>query len=115
MMTYEFDEENAVIHLRASGTLVASDPINYFQQLDADSEFRPKAEERVYFTELEDIAFSYSDILLIKHAYQQNHHGEKLSRVIFITDSDLSFGMARMVVSIFGEVFEDVAIERLDQ
>ena len=114
MMTYKYEKENSIIHLVASGVLIASDPISYFKQLDEDPSFTPKAEERVYFTDLQDIKFSYQDIVEIKNAFEMYNHGEKLSRVVFITDSDLSFGMARMVVSIFGETFKDAVIKRLD-
>ena len=65
MMSYEYDPVNSVIHLRASGVLMASDPINYFRQIDQDSTFKPKAEERIYFTNLDDIAFSFVDALSI--------------------------------------------------
>lgn len=115
MMTYELEPENARIHLRASGILVASDPVNYFKQLDEDPSFKPKAEERIYFTHLEDIAFSYNDIVQIKNAFERYGHGEKISHGVFVVDSDLSFGMARMVMSIFEDVFDKFKIERVSR
>lgn len=115
MMTYELEPENALIHLRASGVLVVSDPVNYFKQLDEDQDFKAKAEERIYFTDLEDIAFSYNDIVQIKSAFEKYAHGEKISHGVFIVDSDLSYGMARMVISIFDDVFDKFKIERISQ
>lgn len=112
MMTYEYDPDNSVIHLRASGVLVVNDPINYFRQIDEDPTFKPKAEERIYFTDLDDIAFSFNEILLIRDAFERYGHGEKISHGIFIVDSDLSFGMARMVMTIFGDVFDNFTVER---
>ena len=114
MMTYEHDKENSIIHLYASGVLVINDPINYFKQLHDDTSFIPKAEERVYFTDLQDIEFSYSGVIKIRDAFEKYKHGEKVTRVVFITDSDLSFAMARMVISVFGDAFPEVSIERID-
>lgn len=112
MMTYEYDPINSVIHLRASGVLKASDPIKYFRQINEDPDFIPKAEERIYFTDLDDILFSFTDVLSIRDAFESSNHGEKISHGIFIVDSDLSFGMARMVITIFEDVFENFTIER---
>ena len=114
MMTYEFDPINSVIHLRASGVLVVSDPIEYFRQIDEDPIFKPKAEERIYFTDLDDIKFSFNEIRLIRNAFEIHGHGNKISHGIFIVDSDLSFGMARMVMTIFEGVFDNFIVERID-
>lgn len=113
MMIYEYDPINSIIHLRASGVLVASDPINYFRKIDENTSFRPKAEERIYFTGLEDIAFTYNEILLIKNAFEKHKHGEKISHGIFVVDTDFSFGMARMVMTLFDDVFEKFTVERI--
>jgi len=115
MMTYEYDPVRSIIHLRASGVLVASDPINYFRALDKDPAFHPKAEERIYFTNLEDISFTYQDIVAIRKAFEEYGHGDKISHGLFIVDSDLSFGMARMVMAIFDDTFSNFSIEREDQ
>ncbi len=113
MMTYKYDPIKSIIHLRASGVLVVSDPINYFRKLDEDPTFKPKAEELIYFTNLEDIAFSYHDIVSIRNAFRQYSHRDKISRGIFIVDSDLTFGMARMVSSILEDTFDKFTIERI--
>jgi len=113
MMTYEYDPNNSVIHLRASGVLVASDPINYFKQIDEDPIFQPRAEERIYFTNLENIEFNYKDIVLIRDAFKKYKHGEKISHGIFLVDSEFSHGMARMVISIFADVYDKFTIERI--
>lgn len=112
-MTYEYDSSKSVIHLRATGVLVASDPINYFKQIDKDPTFKPKAEERIYFTNLEDIAFSYTDIKTIRDNFERYNHGEKISHGIFVVDSDFSYGMARMVTTIFEEIFDNFTIESI--
>jgi hypothetical protein len=112
MMTYEYDFVNSVIHLRASGVLVASDPINYFRQINEDPNFKPKAEERIYFTSLDDIAFSFTDVLSIQNAFEKYNHEKKISQGIFIVDSDLSFGMAWMIKRLFEDVFDDFTVER---
>ena len=112
MMKYEYDPTNSIIHLRASGVLVASDPIKYFREIDEDPNFKPKAEERIYFTDLEDIKFSYTDVLAIREAFESSGHKEKISHGTFIVDSDLSFGMARMVTTIFEGLFDNFTIER---
>lgn len=113
MMTYEYDSSKSVIHLRASGVLAASDPINYFKQIDEDPVFKPKAEERIYFTNLENIAFSYTDIEAIRSAFERYDHGEKISHGVFIVDSDFSYGMARMVTTILEVAFDNFTIERI--
>ena len=110
MMKYEYDPEKGVVELHASGVLVASDPINYFKELDADPNFKPKVEEHVYFTDLEDIQVPYDDFPAIKSAFKSYKHADKLRKVIFYTDSDLSYGVARMILSIFDGEFEEVSI-----
>ncbi len=114
MMNYEYDKENSIIHLRASGILVVDDPIKYFYSLRDEWTSQLPAQEYVYFMDLDDIQFSYSDILAIKDAFIKSGHESRVSKVKFITDSDYSFGMARMVISIFGDVFKTVEIERRD-
>ena len=112
MMTYEFDRKNAVIHSHASGILVASDPIRYFARIDEDPAFKAPAKEFIYFVGLEDIAWTYSEVFKIRQAFELHNHGQKISSGKFIVDSDLSFGMARMVITIFEGVYEKFTIER---
>ena len=114
MMTYEYEPEQNVIHLKASGVVVASDPIEYFEKLDNDPSFEGVAEERIYFIDVEDISFSYKDIVNIAAAFSKFGHGEKISKGIFIVDSDLSYGMARMIISIFDGVFDHFEVHRVD-
>jgi len=113
MMTYEYDSDHSVIHLRASGVLKAKDPISYFKEIDEDPAFKPKAEERIYFTELEDIEFSFTDVLSIRDAFVAFGHGEKISHGVFIVDSDLSLGMANMIITLFDDVFDKFSINRI--
>ena len=113
MMTYEYDPDENVIHLRASGVLVKDDPIGYFSALNDDASLRPAAEERVYFQDLEDIAFTYKDIEEIRAAFVRFRHGKKLSNTIFWVDSDFTHGMARMITAIFEPIGHDFSIERI--
>ena len=64
--------------------------------------------------DLEDVTFSFTDVISIRKAFEHYGHGEKISRGIFIVDSDLSYGMARMVTLIFDEIPVDFTIERID-
>ncbi len=115
MMTYEYDAEANIVHLRASGVLVRDDPISYFHALSQDQELKPQAIERVYFENLEDIAFSYSDICQIRDTFDFLGHGDRFAYTVFITDSDLSYGMARMIISIIEHPTHDFRIERIEQ
>ena len=112
MMTYEYDKDNSTIHLKASGILVASDPINYFKELDNNPAFVPKAEEHIYFTNLDDIALTFNDVMDIRVAFKKYGHGDKISHGIFIVDSDLSYGMARMVTAMLDGLFDNFEIVR---
>ena len=112
MMTYEYDAENSVIHLRASGVLTVSDPINYFRQIDEDPLFKPKAAERIYFTNVDDITFSFMDVIAIREAFLKYGHGDKISHGVFVVDSEFTFGMARMVMRIFEGFFDHFTIEQ---
>ena len=114
-MTYEYDPIHSIIHLRASGKLVADDPIQYFKAIDNDPSFRAPSEERIYFTELKDIQFSFTDIINIRDAFESHSHGDKISHGIFIVDSDFSLGMANMVINIFEGVFDEFTIQRIDE
>jgi len=112
MMTYEYDPVNSIIHLHATGTLVASDPIKYFKRIDNDPVFQSPAEELIYLVDLDDISWGYSDAVEIGMAFKSYNHGSKISSGKFIVDSDLSYGMARMVIAALDTVFEEFTIER---
>ncbi len=114
MLTYTYDPEKNIIHLRASGILVKQDPIDYFKAVANDPAIRANAEERVYFQDIENIAFTYMDVEEISEAFVHYKHGEKLSRTVFLVDSDFTFGMARMIISIFEPIGHDFRIERVD-
>ena len=113
MMSYTYDPEENIIHLRASGVLVRQDPIDYFQAVANDSDIKANAEERVYFMGVENIVFTYLDIEAISEAFEHFKHGEKLSRTVFVVDSDFTFGMARMITAILEPVGHDFRIERV--
>ena len=114
MMTYQYDPDDNVIHLRASGVLVKDDPIAYFEALNDDTSLKPAAEEKVYFQDLEDIAFTYKDIEEIRAAFDQFNHGDKLSNTVFLFDSDFTYGMARMVIAILEPLGHGFDIERIE-
>ena len=114
MMTYVYDPDARIIHLRAHGILVKDDPIAYFQALDQDDSFQPGAEERIYFQGLEDIAFTYKDIQEIAGAFEDYKHGDKIKNGIFLVDSDFTYGMARMIIAIFEPIFQEFRIERTE-
>ena len=112
MMTYEYDSKLNIIHLRAAGVLVRDDPISYFHAIAKDTSIKPGAIERVYFQELDDIAFTYTDIEQIRDTFNHLEHYKRLSYTVFVTDSDLSFGMARMIESVFDHPSHEFRIER---
>ena len=113
-MTYEYDAKQNIIHLRASGVLVRDDPISYFHAIAKDTSIKPGAIEHVYFQELDDIAFTYTDIEQIRETFNQLEHNKRLSYTVFITDSDLTYGMARMIVTIFDHPGHEFRIERAE-
>jgi len=53
-----------------------------------------KQKNEFIFTELDDIEFKFTDVLMIRDAFEKYGHGEKISHGIFIVDSDLSLGIA---------------------
>ena len=112
MMTYKLDNKNGVIHLKASGVLIKEDPISYFNAIDQDENFKAKAEERIYFKNLKDIKLSYLDVQEIVAAFKKYKHAKKITKGIFIVDSNFSYGMARMIVTIFEPLFNKFEIER---
>ena len=114
MMTYEYDPELNIIHLHATEILVRDDTIAYFHQIAKDTAVKPGAIERVYFQKLVDIAFTYTDIEQIREAFDRLEHSKRLAYTVFITNSDLTYGMARMIVSIFDHPSHEFRIERED-
>ncbi len=114
MMTYEYDAKLNIIHLRAAGVLVRDDPISYFHAIARDTSIKSGTTiERVYFQELDDIAFTYTDIQQIRDTFNHLEHYKQLLYTVFITDSDLTYGMARMIVSIFDHPSHEFIIERV--
>lgn len=113
MMRYEYCSSKNEIYLKASGVLTADDCIDYFQHLDESGVVDSPALEYVHFTNLESADVSFEGVERVRAAFIAHNHGQKLAKSIFIADSDLSYGIARMIGSALADVFPSFEITKI--
>lgn len=115
MIEYHYSSKENIIYTFPNGMLTAEKALKHFFNLENDSSIAPGATEQVSFQKLEDIKFSHSDTISLRTKYQQVMEKLKLAKLEFIVDSDLSYGMARMVQTVFETLDLEISIKRLNE
>ena len=114
MISYDYDSDENVIHCRPAGVLTLDEIVGYFGELAGNEELRERATERVYFQNLTDIALSYTETIELRREYTKLKAKKGIAETVFVTDSNLSYGMARMIQAVFTEIPHATTIERQD-
>ena len=98
---YEYDSALNVIHAHPYDTLSIREIGNYFNDIKNDRQIRKGIIEVVHFNKVDEFLFSSSEALIIPKMYGEFKEGLKLKRTVLIGESDIHFGIARMLQIIF--------------
>ena len=98
---YVYDSVLNVIHAHPYDTLSIREIGNYFNDIKNDREIRKGIIEVVHFNKVDEFLFSSSEALIIPKIYGEFKEGMKIKRTILIGESDIHFGIARMLQIIF--------------
>ena len=94
---YEYDSGLNTIHARPYGMLSILEIGNYFNEVTNDDEITTGIIEVVHFKNVKEFLFSSSDALIIPKLYREFKDTMRLRRTILIGESELHFGIARML------------------
>jgi len=97
---YEYESTLNIIHTRPYGVLSLLEIGNYFNKVAKDPEINTELIEIVNFEKVEDFLFSSSEALIIPEMYRKFKDKTKLKGTIFIAESDIHFGISRMLQNI---------------
>ena len=81
------------------GVLDIAKTIEYFDKLQNDARVKPGAVEFVYFKNVTNFKISYSESKEITESYQKPKETQKISETVFICETDLAYGIGRMLQS----------------
>ena len=98
---YEYDSALNVIHAHPYDTISIREIGNYFNDIKNDRQIRKGIIEVVHFNKVDEFLFSSSEALIIPKMYGEFKEGLKLKRTVLIGESDIHFGIARMLQIIF--------------
>ena len=112
MISYDYDADGNVIHCRPTGVITLDQIVAYFGDLTRDEELRDRATERVYFQDIADIALNYQETIKLRWEYAKLKAKKGIAETVFVTDSSLAYGMARMIQSVFTEIPHATTIEQ---
>ena len=110
-VTYKYDKESNTINTHTSGILTAKDIRQYFMVLYDDDDIQTKPVEIVHFNKLEDIMLGYKESRTIRSAYWRVKDKHKITGTVFVVDSTLAFGIARMLQMLLSEINHPITIE----
>ena len=113
MVRYEYDFINKIVHVYPSKILTEQDSIRYFETLLHDPSIKEGSTEKVYFSDLDDIQFSYKGVIRMRAKYQEIRDQKLIAETKFIVNSDFAFGIARMLQSVFDAGGMEMKIERI--
>jgi hypothetical protein len=97
---YQYDSPLNIIHVRPYGLLSLLDIGNYFNKVAKDPDIKTEIIEIVHFNNVKDFLFSSSEAIIIPKMYRKFKDKTKLKGTIFIGESDIHFGISRMLQNI---------------
>lgn len=113
MVHYQYNLEENHILTYPEGILVVPDVINYFRALMIDDRIRAGAIEIVHFIGLKDIAFTYSGCVQLSETFRKLKKIKGIAETWFIVESNLTFGMARMLQTVFERIDHPIEIKKV--
>ena len=96
-IAYEVEENGLQIYAFPKGILDIGKTLDYFEQLKDDSRIRQGAIEIVDFREVTDFRISYLESQKITTSYQQPKAIRRIKATIFVCETDLAYGIGRML------------------
>ena len=100
-VSYEYDSALNIIHVRPYDTLSIREIGSYFDNVINERKIKQGIIEVVHFKNVDEFLFSSSEALIIPKIYSEFKDRMNLKRTIIIGESDIHFGIARMLQTIF--------------
>jgi hypothetical protein len=97
---YEVTQDGTRINSYPEGVLDWETTSEYFNRLTADTRIKSGAIEIVHFTNVTDFKISYAESINITQEYQKPKEKMMIQATIFICESDLAWGIGRMLQTI---------------
>jgi hypothetical protein len=94
---YHVSHNGRRIDTYPKGVLDIKETIDYFNRIKNDSKIKRGAVEIVYFKYVSDFRISYLESEEIAKSYQEAKSTQMIDKTIFICESDLAFGIGRML------------------
>ena len=94
---YSFDPEARLILTRVTGALTIALTEDYFKRLGLDGGCPAEAIEVVDFSGVSDFAIQFGEMRKITEMYQTTKRTRRILATVFHCNSDLSYGIARML------------------
>ena len=98
-MSIKFDvsEDGLRIDTFPKGVLKIEQVIEYFGNLSNDNRINPGAVEIIHFKDVTDFKITYSESEIIAGSFQEPKALLHIDTTFFICESDLAFGIGRML------------------
>ena len=94
---YDVSENGLRIDTFPKGVLKIDQVIEYFGNLSNDNRINPGAIEIIHFKDVTDFKITYSESEIIASSFQEPKSLLHIEATIFICESDLAFGIGRML------------------
>jgi hypothetical protein len=102
-VTYHYDLDAKAVLTHPTGVLTLREIGAYFEKVYRDPQVEPGFVEVVLFDDVGDFAFRYTEATVIKDAYSRFMLTKKCAGTVFIAQTPLGYGIARMLSTAFGE------------
>ena len=99
-IAYSFDQEQRLILAKVTGGLTVALTEDYFERLQQDNDCPEDAIEIVDFSGVTDFALHYGEMSKITQRYQSTKSTRDIRATVFNCTSDLSYGIARMLLTL---------------
>ncbi len=94
---YTVSEDGKFVYTTPSGVLNIEDTLQYFTELSADKRLKHGCIEIVCFSQVTEFQLTYTESEAITLSYQGPKRERKISSTIFVCESDLAYGIGRML------------------
>ena len=113
MMTYSYDAESNTVCVVAEGRVSPDDPIAYFKRVSMDPEIQRGALEIVDLSKVTAADFGYADVSRIRQEFERFCHYRRFAKTVFRANSDLTYGLARMISTLLEPAGHPFDVERV--
>ena len=112
MFTYTYDAAENTISTSASGVIKTQDVLDLFERYLEDDAIRNGAIENVSLIGAQDLQLFFTDIMRIRTKFKKVVDEKAISHTTLHVETDVEYGIARMVQTLFEEIDHRIEIER---